>query len=324
MIVTVTGANGFIGYHMVKDQLAKGRTVRAVDIYTEQLEKLPADSALEIIKSDVRDKEKMAAAVKDATYVFHIAAAHLSVATPEKEYWSINRDGSRDLAELCFKAGVKRFILCSSIGVYGKITNPPANEETDCAPGIVYEKTKLAGEKAVMEYAESSGLAVVTVRPVWVYGPGCPRTEKLFRSLKKRRFFFVGSGKALRHCIHISSMIDAFNLCAEHEKAAGKTYIIGDHQAVTIRELMNEMAAASSAPVPRITISLLIAAPLFTVVGLLFSLLGKEPPVSHRSLKFFTNNTSFDISKARQELGFEPKLSLKQGLQETFAEIMGN
>ena len=252
MIVTVTGANGFIGRHLVEDQLARGRKVRAVDISLSRYQEIGRDSSVDLFEADIRDEQKMRRAVGGSDVVFHLASAHLSVRLSDDEYWKINCEGSRSLVRLCHLSGVQRFVHCSSVGVHGSIKNPPANEESECHPDLVYERTKLEGEKAVRQYACETGFPVVIVRPVWVYGPGCPRTEKLFRTIKKGRFFFVGDGLAQRHCVYIADMVAAFNLCAEHPKAPGKVFIIGDHAAVTVRELIDQMATVAGVTNPGI------------------------------------------------------------------------
>jgi nucleoside-diphosphate-sugar epimerase len=181
----------------------------------------------------------------------------------------------------------------------------------------VYEKTKLAGEQAVRRFSQQTAYPIVIVRPVWVYGPRCPRTAKLFRAIRKRTFLLVGSGQTLRHCIYISDLVEGFELCAQREEAIGQTFIIGDHSAITVGQLVEEIAATINVPPPRIKVPLWIMAPVCAISEALFKAKGKEPPVSHRSLKFFTNNTSFDITKARTLLNFAPQVSLKDGLRQT-------
>jgi nucleoside-diphosphate-sugar epimerase len=260
----------------------------------------------------------MRKAVDGSERVFHLASAHLSVTLSEKDYWEINSTASRQLVELAHAAGVARFVHCSSVGVYGEIKNPPADEDSTCEPDLVYERTKLEGERKIRQYAQETGYPVVIVRPVWVYGPGCPRTEKLFRTIKKGRFLFLGDGLTLRHCIYISDMIEAFNLCAQQQTAPGRVFIIGDREAVTIRDLIHRMAAVAGASPPRLSVPIGLIRPLCSFIEHFFTSLGKEPPLSERSLKFFTNNTSFDISRAQNELGFVPKVTLQEGLRLTY------
>jgi dihydroflavonol-4-reductase len=324
MLVTVTGANGFIGHHLVRDQLAQGREVRAVDTMMSRLQALQTHPAVELIQADIRDVDRMRQTVTGAAIVFHLASAHLSVALAEDEYWHINRDGSRALVQVCHQAGVKRFVHCSSVGIYGNVSNPPANEDSVCHPDIVYEQSKLAGETAVRHYARDTGFPVVIVRPVWVYGPGCPRTEKLLRAIGNKRFWLVGNGHTLLHCMYITDALAAFELCAQHPKAPGGVFVVGDHKAVTIRQLIEQMAAVCGVAPPRWSIPIWVLKPVCAFVERAYGLLGKEPPISQRSLKFFTNNTSFDISRAQRELGFAPKITLQEGLRFTYEAVSGH
>ena len=321
MRVTITGANGFMGLHLVKDQLARGSKVQAVDVSVSRLQELGRNPLLEIMRADIRDEERMCGAVAGSDIVFHLASAHLSVALPEEEYWKINHQGSLMFVKLCHRSGVRRFVHCSSVGVHGAIKNPPANEDSECAPDLVYERSKLEGERAIRQYAHENGYPVVIVRPVWVYGPGCPRTAKLLRAIKKGRVFFVGRGPAHRHCIYVSDMTEAFHLCAEHPNAPGKVFIVGDHAAVPVRELIGVMASAIGAPVPWLSLPLSVVRPLCILAQRAFTALGKEPPLSERSIKFFTNNTSFDTSRASREIGFVPKVSLEEGMRLTCAAM---
>jgi dihydroflavonol-4-reductase len=323
MIAVITGANGFLGRHLVEDQLAGGMTVRAVDVHTERLSTLRAGAGLDIFQADICDRDAMKKIVTGADVVFHLASAHLSVTLSEDAYWRINRDGALALARLCHEAKVARFVHISSVGVYGAITDPPADEETPCHPDLIYEKSKLAGEEAVLDYARHSGFPLTVIRPVWVYGPGCPRTEKLFRSLRKGTFFYVGSGRSLRHCVHISDFIQACELCSVRPEASGEVFIIGDAAAVTLRQLLEAMAEAAGCRRPWIHLPLGLVHPLFACVEWLFLKLGREPVVSTRTLKFFTNNTAFSIAKARKLLGFEPKYGVAEGMRLTWSEING-
>ncbi len=321
MIVVITGANGFLGRHLVLDQLARGRRVRAVDLHQDRLTNLAGDPGLEIHCNDICDSAAMKPLLSRVDIVFHLASAHLAVALGEAEYWHINRDGTRELVRLSHEAGVGRFVHCSSVGVYGEITDPPADETTPCHPDVIYEKSKLAGEEAVLAYQRETGFPLTVIRPVWVYGPGCPRTEKIFRSLRKGTFGYIGNGRSLRHCLHVDDFSQACELCATRPEAIGQTYIIGDAAAVTLKELLNTMADAAGFRRPWIHLPLAVARPVFAAAEKLFLAMGREPVVSTRTLKFFTNNTAFSIAKARSELGFEPRFDLAEGMRRTWDAI---
>jgi nucleoside-diphosphate-sugar epimerase len=324
MNVLVTGAGGFIGSHLVEDQLQKGRKVTAFDLDFSSLNGTTAHAQLQKITGDIRNKDLVERSLAGVDIVFHLASAHLSLRTSEKDYWDINVSATKALVDLCRTSGVERFVHCSSVGIYGDVSDGPANEESSCAPDLVYDKTKLAGEQGVTRFYQETGYPISVVRPVWVYGPRCPRTSKLFKSIRNQRFPLVGQGRNLRHCIYISDLLEAFELCATRDEAVGQTFVFGDEAAVTVAQLINEIAWTMNVPPPKFKIPLTVAAPICTLSEALFRARGKEPPLSKRTLEFFTRNTSFDISKARTVLGFIPRVSLRDGLRLTYDHLLQN
>ena len=316
--VLVTGAGGFIGSHLAADQARRGHQVIAMDVHLDRVAHLQAPGWFDLIEGDVCDEQLQHQALQGVDTVFHLAAAHLSVRSGEAEFWRVNVDAVRNLIEACRKAGIRRFVHCSSVGVYGRLLNPPANEESPCFPEIPYEITKLEGEKVVLDAIQATGFPAVILRPVWVYGPGCPRTEKLFHSIAKGRFFLAGQADALRHCVYIRDMVEAFHLASVSDVALGQKMIVGDAAPIPVRELITRMAEVAGAKVPR-TLPLWALYFSGVLAEILFKPLGKDPPLSRRTLKFFTNNTAFEIGRARRLLGYEPKYDLSAGLSETYA-----
>ena len=315
--VLVTGAGGFIGSHLTETLLRNGRSVRALDLNLDRILHLSGSPELELSIADIRDESAVSRAVSGVSTVFHLAAAHLGAATPEVEFREVNVDATSALVSLACRAGVRRFVHCSSVGVFGKIESPPANESSPCRPELAYEKTKLEGEEVVLQLASETDLPVVVLRPVWVYGAGCGRTEKLFRAIGKGRFVVAGRGETLRHCIYIRDMVEAFQLAETSQRAVGEVLIVGDKKATTIRDLVDRIAEITGARPPRsVPLGLLWTAAVTAEAG--FLPLGKEPPISRRSLRFFTGNTSFSTERARSLLGFEPRYDLTTGLAETY------
>jgi nucleoside-diphosphate-sugar epimerase len=314
MRVLVTGAGGFIGRHLVADQLERGRDVVALDRDLSSVRHLAA-APLRLIEGDIRQHDVLAEAVDGVSVVFHLAAAHLSVATPAAEYREVNVDALRSLAAVSEVAGVRRFVHCSTVGVYGRLASVPADEETPCAPQFDYERTKLEGEGILMAAHRASGLPVVVLRPAWVYGPGCPRTDKLLRAVGSGRFVVTGRGRSLRHSVYIRDMLEAFELASTAEGAVGQVILIADDRAHTIRDLVDEVARIEGVRKPfSVPASMLYAAGL--TAELVFGLLGREPPLSRRTLRFFSANTSFHTDRARRLLGFTARYSLVAGLEE--------
>ncbi len=324
MQVLITGAGGFIGRHLVADQLRRGHEVTAVDLHVGALEPLASNPRLRVLQGDFRNASLLDGTLSGQDVCFHLASAHLETGLDANYFWQVNVEGARALAERCHEASVGRFVHCSSVGVYGDIKHPPADETTECRPDIAYEKSKLAGEKAVLAFARESGLALTVLRPAWVYGPGCTRTEKLFRAIQKGRFFFVGNGRTLRHAVYIDDMVRAFNVVATHGSALHEVFIIAGPRATTLRELASEIARVAGVAPPTLQLPRALVWPGCYVLEMAFAALGKEPPFTRRSLKFFTGNTAFSTTKAERVLGFCAEVDLAQGLERTHRTIGGS
>ncbi len=321
MRVLITGAGGFIGRHLVRDQLRNGHFVTAVDLDTSSLAPLASEPRLSVLQGDFADHDLINRHLPNQDVCFHLAAAHLETSKGDDFYWDVNTRDTFEFAVRCHQNQVGRFVLCSSVGVFGPQDQLPVDENTPCQPNIIYEKSKLAGEQKVLAYAKETGFAVVVVRPAWVYGPGCQRTGRLIRSIQKKRFFFVGNGKTMRHPIYVGDVLEGFNEVATNPKALGDTFIIAGPKAVSLIELTAEIARATKAPPPQIRLP-------FSVVwlGCVFfegveRLTNKEMPFSRRSLKFYTDSSAFSTDKAREVLGFEANTNLTEGLVKTLTWI---
>jgi nucleoside-diphosphate-sugar epimerase len=247
--------------------------------------------------------------------VFHLASAHLQVSLQESEYWDINVRSLSALLELASRSGVQRFVHCSSVGAFGNLDQWPANEESPCRPQSIYGETKLSGEEEVLKYHERTGFPAVIIRPAWVYGPGCTRTRKLYRALAKRRFLMIGKGENMRHPIFITDMLEAFALAMKSEEAVGELFIIAGPETLSTREMVDAFCRVFHLPVPHFQIPYSLGLSLARQTEFVFGWLKKEPPISKRTLEFFDTNNAFDINKARQLLGFEPKFNFDEGLK---------
>ncbi|HWP34237.1 MAG TPA: NAD-dependent epimerase/dehydratase family protein [Thermodesulfobacteriota bacterium] len=311
MVALVTGAGGFIGRHLAARLLARGEQVRALDLH---LGRLPPADRLERLEGDLRLPEVAAAGVRGAEVVYHLASAHLAVSVPERHYWSVNVDGSVGLFLAARRAGVRRFVHVSSVGVYGPLGARPADETTPCAPVTLYERTKHAAELALAACAADGGPELVVARPAWTYGEGCPRTARLFRAVARRRFLMIGRGDTRRHPIAVEDLCAGLVLAAHVPHAAGRTYVLAGDEVVTLRELLATIAAVLGVEPPSVRVPVALAAPVAAVVEGVGRLVGVEPPFSRRSLIFFTQHYHYDTSRARRELGFAPAVRLAEGM----------
>ena len=327
-LALVTGAGGFIGAHFVPYLAARGWRVRAIDVHPapDRVSSALAEYGVNIDYrvQDIRDAERLAAALEGVDYVFNLASVHLDVHATFEKFAAVNVRALEKLVELCSAANVRRLVQVSSVGVYGHVTSPPAREDAPLNPQNLYERTKMAGEEAARRSAARLDMDVVVIRPSWVYGSGCPRTHKLIRSLRKGRFFYIGAGRNLRHPIYIDDLLDALLLAAQADAtAAGQTFNVAGPQWMTVEEMVGQFASAIEVRAPSLHIPRWLGLTVGWTAEKLSAIAGVEPPVSRRTLAFFENDNAFDIAAARQSLGFEPKVDLMSGVRQVESKRCG-
>jgi len=314
----VTGAAGFIGSNCVRYLAARQWRVRALDVHAAPPQLAGLD--IDFRQQDLRDATALARALEDVEVVFHLASVHLDVAAKDAEFEAVNVTAVAQLVAACAAAGVRRLVHVSSVGVYGHVRSVPAAEDAPLAPINTYEKTKCAGEQAAREAARRCQLDLVIVRPSWVYGPGCPRTDKLLRALQKRRFFYIGAGHNLRHPVYIDDFLAGLLLAAgAGPEAAGRTFNLAGPRWMTVEEMVNTFAQALNAVPPRLRIPRWLGLGAGWAAELAGGVLRINPPISRRTLAFFENDNAFDISAARGALHYEPRTELLDGVRRTLS-----
>ena len=318
MRVLVTGATGFTGGHLARSLAARGHTVVALVRDEARAASLQLPGVTTAI-GDIRDEAALRRAAEGAEVVYHIAAIYRQAGLREDEYRAVNARAVATVIEAAAAAGVRRVVHCSTVGVHGDVEHPPANEDAPLKPGDIYQVTKLEGEQVAREAAARTGVEVVIARPTGIYGPGDRRLLKLFRGVARRRFAVLGSGRIYYHLTYIDDLVEGFRLCGEVPGAAGRTYILAGGEVTTLNELIAIVARTAGVPPPSRHLPVWpfwIAGAACEAVCAPF---GIEPPLYRRRVDFFTKSRAFDISRARQELGFAPRVSLREGIGRTLA-----
>jgi nucleoside-diphosphate-sugar epimerase len=309
----VTGAAGFIGSHCVRYLAARNWAVRALDIHPPSAE--ITESNIDFRTQDLRDTQRMSEAVSGMEIVFHLASVHLDVGASDAEFEAVNVGAVARLVELCATAGVRRLVHVSSVGVYGHVQNPPAKEDAPLHPINTYERTKRAGEEAARQSAARVGLDLVIIRPSWVYGIGCPRTEKLMSALRKGRFFYIGAAKNLRHPVYIDDFLDGMVLAANAgAEVAGMTFNIAGPSWMTVEEMVTTFAQAMHVSPPKLRIPRWLGLIAGWSAEQVAAVAKINPPISRRTLAFFENDNAFDIGAARTALAYAPQIELLDGV----------
>jgi len=312
----VTGATGFTGGHLARTLRARGDEVRALVRDPSRAVDLEA-SGVELQAGDLKDAAAIAAAVRGVEVVYHVAAIYRQAGLRDEAYRAVNADAVRTVVEAAARAGARRVVHCSTVGVHGDVQNPPANEDAPLRPGDIYQITKLEGEAAARRAAAAAGVELVIARPTGIYGPGDRRLLKLFRGIARRRFVILGSGRIYYHLTYIDDLVEGFRLCASVPAAAGRTYILAGGEVTTLNELAALIASEAGVAPPRLHLPVWpfwLAGAACEAVCAPF---GIEPPLYRRRVDFFTKSRAFDISRARGELGYAPKTGLRDGIRRT-------
>jgi nucleoside-diphosphate-sugar epimerase len=314
--VLVTGATGFTGSHLARGLASGGRGVRALVRDSARAAELQA-SGVALVTGDLRDPAVLATAVAGVDVVYHIAAIYRQAGVSRATYQAVNATAVRQLIEAAAAAGVRRVVHCSTVGVHGDVEHPPANEDAPLKPGDVYQATKLDGERQAREAGARLGIDVTIARPTGIYGPGDRRLLKLFRGVARRRLPILGSGEIYYHLTYIDDLVEGFRLCGEHPAAVNRTYILAGGEVTTLNELVALIADVAGVPPPTLHLPVWpfwIAGALCEAVCAPF---GIEPPIYRRRVDFYTKSRAFDITRARQELGYAPKVGLRDGITRT-------
>ena len=319
MRILVTGGTGFTGTALVRRLLDAGHAVVTLDykagIESEDLRSRGA----QLITGSVTDPGAVDRCMKGVEFVFHLAAAFRELNVPNSFYDEVNVGGTRLVFESARRHGVRKFVYCSTCGVHGNVDRPPANEDAPIKPADYYQRTKYQAEAIVLDRAVQ-GMETVVVRPAAIYGPGDPeRFFMIFKRVAKGTFPMFGSGRTLYHPLYIDNLVDAFLLCLRPGVGEGRAYLIADQDYYPIEEIVQAVARALDVPVRIPHYPVLPVVALGHVVEKICRPLGVTPPIFPRRVDWYRQNRAFDISRARTELGFVPRISLDEGLRRTGA-----
>ncbi|MEM7709206.1 MAG: NAD-dependent epimerase/dehydratase family protein [Pseudomonadota bacterium] len=318
-IYLVTGAAGFVGGHLVRHLRASGIRVRAMVRGATQADALRSEVD-EVVVADLTKPETLADAVRGVAGIYHVAAVFRQEGISDDVFHAINADGVRHILDAAIAADVPRVVHCSTNGVHSDIDHPPATEQYPFNPGDIYQSTKAEGEKIAMEYFREGRISGVVLRPTMIYGPGDDRTLKLFRMIAKGRFFYVGQGEALTHWVDVRDLARAFQLAMEAREVNAEAFLIGGARYMTLKENAGEIAGQLGVSKPWIHIPVGPMMSLAHLCEIVCKPFGIEPPLFRRRVAFFIKNRAYDISKARDILGYEPRQDFAGEVREIIAD----
>lgn len=318
MRILVTGGTGFTGAALVLRLASEGHEVLSLDTQSGLRDAELEATGARLVRGSITDADAVDEVMRGVDVVHHVAAAFREYGEDESHYREVNVGGTRTVLEAAVRHRVRRFVNCGTCGVHGDVEHPPAGEDAPITPADYYQRLKYEAEVLVREFSEQHGLSAVTLRPAGIYGPGDPgRVLMIFKAVAKGVFPMFGSGDALYHTTYIDNLVDAFLLAQDSQMSGGRPYLVGDDRYFTIEQLVRRVADAMDAEVriPHLPIGpLLVAGHVVEAVCRPF---GIAPPIFPRRVDWFRQNRAFDISRAREELGYEPRIGIDEGLRRT-------
>lgn len=319
MKTLVTGGTGFIGSHLVKALVEKRRDVRCLVRETSNA-KFLEELGVELVYGDIMDKDSLKDAVKGVNIIYHLAGEVYSKRS--NDYFKVNVKGTENLLEACLSEKIQKFIYFSSIAAIGPSPDRyiSLNEGTPHNSINPYGRSKYEAEKLVMAFSEKHRIKVLVIRLPIVYGPGVnpsSRVSMLVQMIEKGLFKIIGSGDNLISLCYIDNLIEGVLLAEKKENSKSKIYHIADERPYTLNEVAKSIALEVGTNLGRFHMPIFIAnigAIVFTFLGKIFPSI---PPFTLNTIKEVTSNWISDISLAKEELGFRPKIELKEGVKKT-------
>jgi nucleoside-diphosphate-sugar epimerase len=339
--VFVTGASGFIGGQLAERLLAAGRPVRV--LARRPLPALEKHGAT-IIPGDLHDLPALRRGCDGATAVFHVAG-RVGVWGPVHEFFRVNVGGTQNVIAACRALGVPRLIYTSSPSVVytgGNLTGVDESAPLCTAAPSAYPTSKAAAERAVAQ-AHGPELSTVSLRPHLVWGPGDRNViPRVLAQARKGRLKIVGPGRNRVDCTHSTNVIDAHLLAEEAliigggvpprrisadegvlppRNPGGKAYFITNGEPVVLWDWINELLRGLGEP--EITKHISAAAAhrlggLFEALWRVLPLRG-EPPMTRFIAKELATDHWFNITAARRDLGYNPRVTMAAGTAELVA-----
>jgi nucleoside-diphosphate-sugar epimerase len=269
---------------------------------------------IEVVKGDVTKKETLRSAVKDVDIIFHI----VGLIHPKKitELYEINTYGTLNLINEAYSAGVKRFVHISSNSVAGTNLKRHVlmNEDDEPRPYMNYGRSKYYAECIVRSYQGSGQMETVILRPCWFYGPCQPKRQtKFFRMIQEGSPVVFGNGLNFRSMSYVDNTAQAMLLAASKNEAVGQTYWVADARPYTTLEIYQTVAELLGVKNFKPKFLPDIVSEVFLLGDKMLQGVGKYQTEVHVAGEM-NKDIACSIEKARIELGYDPKIDLREGM----------
>ena len=322
MRVLLTGGSGFVGQHLIRRLRAQGHSVLALARSTNSAQ-LVTGAGADAVRGDLTELTCAAAPawlgqLQAVDAVVH-AAARMEFWGDDAGFRTDNYEPTVALHAAAARAGVARFVLISAASVSSGSQRAPLVDENTAngTPNIAYSRVKLATENALRR-AATPGMTLVIVRPPFIWGAGMTTLTEMSAMAAKGRFVWIDGGRHIMDFVHVENLADAIGLALTrgHDGAA---YYITDGTPMPIRDYLTALLATQGVDVSNARdIPRAVAAPTAALMDAAARLLRRRtpPPLTNWLITVMARDRAYDITAARTDLGYQPRVSLNGGLEE--------
>jgi len=305
----VTGANGFIGRALVARLRELGSHVSGVD--------LTPTADPEILAGDVAKPGEWQQRAAGAEVIVHTAAVVGMYSSPAG-YWEANVLAPRLVLDAATGNGVQRVVHLSSIVVFGFDFEGEVDERTPVHPnGVHYVDTKIASEQVVLAAHAAGEVPCTIVRPGDVYGPGSrPWTVEPVKRLKSRQLALPDGGRGMHSPVYVDDLVDGIVRAATTPAAAGRIFTVTGAQGVTIGDFVAHYCRMLGIERPR-SVPAPVARAVARVIDSAARARRVRNEVTPAAIGYFMRRGTYSIARAREVLGYEPAVSLEEGMRRT-------
>ena len=315
--VLVTGATGFLGKYVVEELVEYGYQVRAFGRNSKVGRSLE-NSSVSFFQGDLTKADDMLEACKGMDLVVH-AGALSTVWGPWEDFYQANVLGTKYVLEACRQTGIQRLIYVSSPSIYAAPKDQLAIKESDAPEENNlnnYIRSKLASEKLFKNYPD---VPSIILRPRGLFGIGdtsiLPRVINLSQKLG---IPLIGDGRQLMDMTCVENVALAIRLAIETPEAKGEVYNITNGEPRAFRDLLEESLTGLDYPIKYRKIPASLLSGIASSLELIYKTLNLkgEPPLTRYTYYLLRYSQTLDISKAERELGYHPKISISEGIEQ--------
>ena len=315
--VLVTGATGFLGKYVVKELVEHGYQVRAFGRNSKVGRSLE-NSSVSYFQGDLTKADDVLEACKGMDLVVH-AGALSTVWGPWEDFFQANVLGTKYVLEACRQTDIQRLVYVSSPSIYAALKNQLAIKESDAPEENNlnnYIRSKLASEKLFKDYPD---VPSIILRPRGLFGIGdtsiLPRVINLSQKIG---IPLIGDGRQLMDMTCVENVALAIRLAIEAPEAKGEVYNITNGEPRAFRDLLEESLTGLGYPIKYRKIPASLISGIASSLEFLYKSLNLkgEPPLTRYTYYLLRYSQTLDISKAERELGYRPKISISEGIEQ--------